>query len=162
MTNVKTFLAAAALTIGCAGAANAASFVKFDGIDGEAKAAEWGGGNTLWLTMNEDPQAIGLLLPAVQKVRAAAPRRSNTGGGPRVRVFDGFEYTDTRTGMSYVLHDAKASPAGGKRVRIDYRCKDWRNNRTGAQGSDCVQARAMRSSKGGNVETTWKVEEGEK
>lgn len=156
MNNVKTILAAAALTVGFAGAANAAVYVKYDGIDGEAKAAEWSG-NSVWLTMDNDPVAIGLLLPAVQKVRAAAPRRGKTGGGPRVRVFDGFEYTDTRTGMSYVLHDAKASPAGGNRVRIDYRCKDWRNDRTGAQGSDCG-GRARK----GNAETTWKVEEGEK
>lgn len=135
MNMMKTLMIAGAMAVGMAASANAAIYIKFDGVDGDVKAADWDGANTLWLTTDKDPQAIGLLLPAVQKVREAAPRSRS--GGPHVRVFDGFEVTDTSAGMTYMLHDAKAAPAGENRVKITYRCKDWRNLSTGEKGSDC-------------------------
>jgi len=159
MNTLKTLVAAAALTVGLAGAANAAIHVKYEGVEGNIQSASWGGGNTLWLTTGEDPVEVGLLLPAVQAAREAA-RRSKSSAG-RARTFDEFEVTDTASGKSWTLYDAVAKPAGGNRVRIDYRCKDWEDLRSGRVGSDCPQAYGKDGKKGGNVEFEWKVEEGE-
>ncbi len=154
MKTIKTMLVAGVLSVGFAMAANAAVFVKYDGVDGEAKDAQWEGAGTLWLTTESDPVAIGLLLPAVQKVRSAArPARAAT---VRMRAFESFELTDTDAGMQWTLHDATAAPAGENRVKIAYSCKDWRNLRTGETGSDCARPAAR-----GNVETEFKVEKGE-
>ena len=67
-----------------------------------------------------------------------------------------------RVVKTWVLHDVAYQPprASGRAdarhtLQITYACKDW----TGAndeRGSDCAAA------KGGNAETTWKVEKGEK
>lgn len=159
MLNFKTMLAAGAMATALASAAFASpAYIKFDGVDGEVKSASFGrasgGMQSLDLTTGEDPVAIGLLLPAVQKVREAASRSSAQG---RPRSFSTLRFEDDRAGKIWTLHNAQATPAGrGNRVKILFRCKDWTDMATGEQGSDCAGAR------NGKVETTWKVEKGEK
>jgi len=160
MNALKTILAAGAMTIALIGVSNAAWYAKFDGVDGDVQAASWGGGNTLWLTTGEDPTEVGLLLPAVQTAREAARNAKTSAGRPK--KFSEFELTDTSAGKSWTLYDAVATPAGGNRVRIDYRCKDLQDLRTGEMSSDCPQAfGADERRKKGKVDASWKVEEGE-
>ncbi|MEO1251375.1 MAG: hypothetical protein AAFW81_03395 [Pseudomonadota bacterium] len=132
--------------------------------------AEWGDGNTLWLTTDEDPQAVGLLLPAVQKVREAARRPDAKSARVATAVQTASQVGKHETlaltdgDMDYVLYDVVVTPADGdRRVRVEYRCKDWTNRRTGEEGSDCRGAKgeAAKTGKKGNVEVEWKVEEGE-
>jgi len=156
MNALKTILAAGAMTVAIAGAANAAIYIEYDGIPGNVQSAAWGGGNTLWLTTDEDPGEAGLLLPAVQPAREAA-RRVQVPSAARPKKFSEFELTDTAAGKTWTLYDAMVTPAGGNRVKIDYRCKDWEDLRSGAVGSDCPQAK-----KKGSLDYNWKVEEGSK
>lgn len=150
MKKLTLLLAACAASASFAASANAAAYVKYDGVDGEAKSAQWSGDNKLYLTTDQDPQAVGLLLPAVQAAREAA-RRTSSG---RARSFAKFEIEDG--GKRYTLHNAQVRPTSNPhRVEITYRCKDWKNLRNGKTGSDCGGVRK------GHVETTWKVEEGE-
>lgn len=145
-------LAAAAVAISFTASANAAAYIKFDGVDGEAKSAEWRGGNTLVVTTGEEAVLIGLLLPAVQKAREAASRPAPG----RARKVAQFEIEDG--GKSWTLHDATISPTGDPHtVEIAYRCKDWTDARSGKSGSDCPGA-----ARKGEVEAEWKVEKGEK
>lgn len=148
----RSIAIAAALASLMISPAFAAAYIKFDGVDGEAKSASFGRGSggmqSLDLTTGEDPVAIGLLLPAVQKVREAASRASRAG---RPKSFSSFEFSDGRN--TYVLHDATAHPNGANRVKVLFRCKDW-TDAAGKQGTDCARK--------GNVETEWKVEKGEK
>ncbi|PQA89641.1 hypothetical protein [Hyphococcus luteus] len=155
MKKLTCLLAAGASAVAFAASAHAAAYIKFDGIDGEAKAAEWRGANTLYLTTEEEPQAVGLLLPAVQAAREAARRTSARG-----RTVDEFEIEDA--GKRWTLYDAKVMPTRDPyTVEISYRCKDWTDMRSGRKGSDCASAYGKDGKKGGNVETTWKVEKGE-
>lgn len=154
---VAAALAAGAMTAGIAEPAHAAGYLKMGDIKGEVKAVSWGasraGAQTLWITTEEDPQQIGLLLPAVQKVREAAARRS----APRGRSVSSFELTDG--GKVFTIYGAQIQPTSrANRVKVVYRCKDWRDSRTGKTGGDCAEAAGK---KGGNVEYEWKVEEGE-
>lgn len=149
MTKLKILTAAAAMAALLAAPANAAWYAKFDGVDGDFKSAQFSGAHTLYLTAPEDdPSTIALLLPAVQKVREAAPRP---------RATRSFQSVELRSGRkTYTLYGARAQATGkANRVKVTYRCKDWRELRTGRTGSDCPQAAS------GKVETTWKVEEGE-
>ncbi len=91
--NSRTALAGLCLAAFGAGAAQAAAYIKFDGVDGESKVTvQWkvegpdrvtsGAGApaprpaaTDLAAPSGEPQAIGLLLPAVQKVRSAAAAR---------------------------------------------------------------------------------------
>lgn len=144
-------LAAAAVAIGFTASANAAAYIKFDGVDGEAKSAEWRGGNALVVTTGEEAVAIGLLLPAVQKVRDAASR-PQTGSARKVAEFE-----IDNGGKSWKLYDAIISPTGDPHtVEISFRCKDWTDARSGKSGSDCPGA-----ARKGKVEAEWKVEEGQ-
>lgn len=125
-------LAAIAAAIGYAASADAAAYIKFDGVDGEAKSAEWRG-DTLVLTTGEDPVAVGLLLPAVQAAREAA-RRVPSG---RPRKVASFEID--AGGRSWTLRDATISPTNDPHtVEIDSRCREWTDNRTGKSGGDCA------------------------
>lgn len=160
MNKFANSLAAAAVAISFAASANAAGYIKFDGVDGEATSAEWRGGNTLVITTGEEAVLVGLLLPAVQAAREAASRPAPG----RARKVAAFEIEDG--GKSWTLHDATIRPTGDPHtVEIDYRCKDWIDARSGKSGSDCPgAARAgygKDGAKGGNVEYEWKVEEGE-
>lgn len=80
MKKLTILLAASLIAAAFAAPASAAVFMKYEGVDGEAKSASFGPGSggmqSLDLTTGEDPVAIGLLLPAVQKVREAASRSS--------------------------------------------------------------------------------------
>lgn len=132
MKKLACSLAAAAVAIGFAASANAAAYIKFDGVDGEAKSAEWRG-DTLVLAIGEDPVAVGLLLPAVQKVREAA-RRVPSGRPRKVATFE-----IDAGGRSWTLRDAIVSPTNDPyTVEISARCKEWTDNRTGKSGGDCV------------------------
>ena len=124
----------------------------------EVSSVSWGatsgdGKQQAWITLGEDPVAVGLLLPAVQKVRAPAaraPLRDKKAG--RITF---SETADGRVTKTYWLRNAVISPtADAARVRVSYDCKDWRDELTGDSGSDCPAK--------GRVETEWKVERGEK
>ncbi len=131
MKKFTVVLASAASALAFAATAHAAAYIKFDGVDGECKA-EWSGANTVYLTTDEEPQAVGLLLPAVQKAREAA-RRSSSGRGQTVDEFE-IEEGDKR----WTLYDAKIQPTSDPHtVEVNYRCKDWMDLDTGAKGSDC-------------------------
>lgn len=75
MTKVKCLLAACAMTAGLMATANAAVYVKYEGVDGEAKSAEQSEGAARQLKAGEEPQEAALLLPAVQSAREAATKR---------------------------------------------------------------------------------------
>ncbi|MEZ5892471.1 MAG: hypothetical protein R3C58_04905 [Parvularculaceae bacterium] len=153
MSNLKKILAAGAIAAALMEPAFAAAYIKFDGVDGEAKSASFGRGSggmqSLDLTTGEDPVAVGLLLPAVQSAREAARR---TGAG-RPKSFSSFSFDDGR--KTWTLHDATATPNGPNAVKILFRCKDWLDQATGAEGSDCGGAGK------GKVEASWKIEKGE-
>ena len=124
-------LASAAAAV-FANTADAAAYIKFDGVDGESKSAAWQGDNALVLTTEDDPVAVGLLLPAVQQARESARRT----GGARPRAIDDFEIA--MGARTYVLHGAVARPTKDPHtVKVTFRCKDWTDDRTGAAGSDC-------------------------
>ena len=150
MKKLTVILAASAIAFSAT--AHAAGYIKFDGVDGEAKSTEWSGANTVFVTTEDDPQTVGLLLPAVQKVREAArPTR-----GSRSRTVDEFEIEDG--GRRYTLHDAQIEPTNDPyTVEINFRCKTWEDMRSGRKGGDCTPRAAK-----GKVEATWKVEEGVK
>lgn len=157
MTKLTILTAAAAMAALLAAPANAAWYAKFDGVDGDFKSAQFSGAHTLYLTAPEDdPSAVALLLPAVQKVREAAPARS--------RATRSFQSVELRSGRkTYTLYGARVQATGKpNRVKVTYRCKDWRELRSGRTGSDCPQAAYGKDGgKDGKAETTWKVEEGE-
>jgi hypothetical protein len=152
MNKLTTLITGAAVALALISPAAAAWYAKFDGVDGSSlKAAEWRGG-ALYLTTDEDPEAIGLLLPAIQGSHEAA-RRSTA----RVRKVAELELSNGA--KSWSLYDAQILPTSNrKEVEVRYRCMDWADSRTGKSGSDCPGAAA---GKGGNVEFEWKVEEGE-
>ncbi len=152
MKKLTICLGAIAVAISFAASANAAAYIKFDGVDGEAKSAEWSGDRTLYLTTEDEPEAVGLLLPAVQAAREAARSTKSARG----RSFDAFEVEDG--GVRYTLYDAQIQPTGeDRRVEVSYRCKDWTNLRSGETGSDCAQPRRGKIA---GREATWKTEEG--
>lgn len=159
MKKLTILLAASAIAAAFTAPASAAIYMKYDGVDGEAKAASFGRGSgamqSLDLTINEDPVAVGLLLPAVQGAREAASSMRAAPGRPK--RFSTFELTDDSAGKTWTLHDAQAIPGGGAhKVKILFRCKDWSSFRTGRTGSDCAAP-----GRKGNVETEFKVEKGE-
>ena len=160
MKKLNVLFAAGLIAAALAGPASAAAYIKYDGVDGNVQSASFGrasgGMQSLDLTTGEDPVAVGLLLPAVQKAREAAAR-SNAQGRPK--SFSSFEFSNA--GKTWTLHDARATPNGANRVKILFRCKDWVDNRSGAEGSDCGSAYGKDGKKGGNVEFEWKTEEGE-
>lgn len=168
--NARKLLAGAALAVFCASPAFAAGYLKIGDIKGESTAASMQRG---WIavdsaslgetrgviTVGEDPVAIGLLLPAVQKARRSSlppPAKSKKVGHLTYRETDGG-----RAGKTYWLKNVEISPAGesagAHRLQLDYDCMDWRDDATGDTGGQCGAARKKK----GNVETEWKVEEGE-
>jgi hypothetical protein len=157
MNKLTTLITAGAVALALIGPAAAAWYAKFDGVDGSVKSAEWRGG-ALYLTTDEDPEAIGLLLPAIQGSHEAA-RRSTPA---RARKVAEFELSNGA--KSWTLYDAQILPTSNrKEVEVRYRCMDWADSRTGKLGSDCPGglAAGKDGAKGGNVEFEWKVEEGE-
>ncbi len=184
------FVASLAVT---AGGAHAAGYMKLGDIKGESTEAgddkhdkwidvlsvDWGaqdadGRHNAVMTVKEgeEPVLIGLLLPAVQKVRAAPS--SSTGRSSAMRVSERLRhkgrmtYRETSRGRdvkTWVLHDAefdrpRATGRAGAthRLRINYKCKDWTIVATGEKGGDCAAPARARK---GNVETEFKVEKGE-
>lgn len=157
MNKFTTLIAGAAVALALISPATAAAYIKFDGVDGSVKSAEWRGG-ALYLTAETEEQAA-LLLPAVQAAREAAKRSK-----PQARKVAEFELSNG--GKTWTLYDAVLRPTSDpKQVEVSYRCMDWADSRTGKSGSDCPgAARAgygKDGAKGGNVEYEWKVEEGE-
>ena len=165
-------IAGAALVVAlCVSGAHGAAYLKLGDIKGEVQesamrgawievsSVSWGatsadGKHQAWITLGEeDPVAVGLLLPAVQKVRAPAARaeaRDKKAG--RVTFSETAEGRVTKT---YWLENAVISPtADARRVRVSYDCKSWRDALSGDTGSDCARK--------GKVEAQWKVERGEK
>ena len=181
--NIVGSAVVAALALG--GAASAAGYLKIGDIKGEstdadhkdwinldsvsfgthkpgsgaaARAGSGGAQGSMTLTIgDQDPVAIGLLLPAVQKVREAAAR-------PQSRHVPVATYRevddDGKVVKTYWLHDVTLKRGVAGAVDVDYACKTWRDERTKRKGGNC-EAPAMSKSKG-KVDATWKVEEGEK
>ncbi len=180
-TNIIGGAVVAALALG--GAASAAGYLKLGDIKGEATAAD---GHKEWIDVesfsmpvhkpggaassapqqgtltigDQDPVAIGLLLPAVQKVRDAAAR-SQTRTAPKAT----YRETDAngRVIRTYWLSDVTLKRGVSGAIDISYRCKTWRDERTKKTGGDCPgDAEAVQTKSKGKVEATWKVEEGVK
>jgi len=162
----------AALALG--GAASAAGYLKIGDIKGEATAAsdhkDWiiiesmsspimrqgAADSTLTITSGQDPVAIGLLLPAVQKVREAAAR-------PQKAPMATYRKTDANGKVikTYWLKDVVLSPTDkAGTVKLTYQCRTWRDEATKRKGTDCVSP--ARSKSKGKVDATWKIEEGVK
>ena len=60
----------AAVIVTVASSAHSAAYIKFDGVDGESKSKP----TPQQVDSKQKPRPAALLLPAVQKVREAAPR----------------------------------------------------------------------------------------
>jgi Type VI secretion system effector, Hcp len=179
-----------------AGSAHAAGYLKLGDIKGESTEASdpdhdkwidilsfnWGsqkpgaaGRQSATLTIKENQQAVlvGLLLPAVQKVRAASssarPSRSDgAGNAATTQKARRMTYDETARGRvvkRWTLRDveyqrlrARGRDGARHKLNITYKCKDWTVIATGKTGSDCnLPARKGR----GNAETEFKVEKGE-
>ncbi|NOX81858.1 MAG: type VI secretion system tube protein Hcp [Alphaproteobacteria bacterium] len=172
-----------------AGSAQAAGYLKLGDIKGEATEASdpdhdkwinvisvsWGqskpgltGRQSATLTIKENQQAvlIGLLLPAVQKARSTQPSRAGVAATTKkARRMTYDETSGRRVVKRWTLHDveyqrlrARGRDGASHTLNITYKCKDWTVIASGKTGSDCnLPARK----KGGNVETNFKVEEGE-
>lgn len=182
-----------------AGSAQAAGYVKLGDIKGESAEAgdanhdkwidvlsvDWGSHKpgaasrqsaTLTIKENQLAVRVGLLLPAVQKVREAAPstqpsRTANAGLGgvaSTTKRAGRMTYDETAGGrvvkrwtlrdVEYQRPRATGRDGATHTLNITYRCKDWTVIATGKTGSDCnLPARGKR----GNVETEFKVEKGE-
>lgn len=189
---LRIVLAAAAAAFLCsAGAASAAIYMKFEGVKGESKAARgdwieiesfsWGAtsgarkNGVLTVKEGADPVAVGLLLPAVQKVRdaaAATPARSvpkGTGigagkashsarqkaGALRLREANGKEWT--LYDVEIVRPRASGRTAETHRLPFTYACREWAHGAD--KGGDCTEAAKKKK---GTVDYGWKVEEGVK
>ena len=170
MVKLQDFAGAVLVVALSVGGAHGAAYLKLGDIKGEVQesamrgawieidSVSWGatsadGKHHAWITLGEDPVAVGLLLPAVQKVRAPAAR-----AGARDKKAGRITFSETAEGRvtkTYWLQNAVISPtADSSRVRVSYDCKSWRDALTGDTGSDCAEK--------GKVETEWKVERGEK
>lgn len=146
-----------ALALG--GPAYAPIYMKFDGVDGETAAKDhkdWieiesisfgatsSGRMRGTITTGEDPVAVGMLLPAVQKVRDAANRSSSSTTARKSPLVVYREDAGDKTVKTYWLRDVELSPAKDGQVRITYACKTWRDEATGKKDTDCPPARKGR------------------
>lgn len=176
ITNLVGSVLVGALAFG--GGASAAGYLKIGDIKGEATAND---GHKDWInlqsfsfgasragapadheaeiTLGQDPQAIGLLLPAVQKARDAAARSK-----PRRHPVATYREVsdDGKVLKTYWLRDVVLTPGAEGAMKVAYSCKTWRDEATGATGGDCDDAAPARAKGKGKVEYNWKVEEGRK
>lgn len=182
-----------------------AGYLKIDDIPGESKSSDdkhdkwidvlsidWGAKRagaerqSGKMTIKETPEAVpvGLLLPAVQKVRDAAAKSEEGSKKPKrtiirtrtktvtvQRKVNTLTYRETARGRDSKIWTiykvemdqpvATGRAGASHEINFTYSCKSWKDVASGEKGTDCAR-RASEGNKGGNAETTWKVEKGEK
>jgi hypothetical protein len=120
--NSRTALAGLCLAAFGAGAAEAAAYIKFDGVDGEVMTdVRWKSEASDKLAAGPgDPQVAALLLPAVQKVREAAAARPRGMACTVGATLRNLTIRDDQTAQIVRVPEAKVTACTAEKVTLNF------------------------------------------